>query len=131
MARVTVEDCIEKVKNRFELVMVAAQRSREISSGSDLTIESDNNKIPVVALREIAKETVSVPVIKDIIVRGMQKHVDTDTLDEPQDDSDSMEEVTEIETLADAFEEKIANYQSDDLDLGTIFEDITQSEINN
>ena len=59
MARVTVEDCVEKVSNRFELVMVAAQRSREISAGAELRLERDNDKNPVVALREIADEKVS------------------------------------------------------------------------
>ena len=58
MARVTVEDCVERIPNRFELVMLAAKRSREISSGSSLTVERDNDKNPVVALREIADETV-------------------------------------------------------------------------
>ena len=58
MARVTVEDCVEKVPNRFELVMLAAQRSRDISAGAEITVDRDNDKNPVVALREIADETV-------------------------------------------------------------------------
>ena len=58
MARVTVEDCVERIPNRFELVIMAAQRSRELSVGSELTVERDNDKNPVVALREIADETI-------------------------------------------------------------------------
>ena len=58
MARVTVEDCVEKIPNRFELVMLAAQRARNISAGAELTIDRDNDKNPVVALREIAEQTV-------------------------------------------------------------------------
>lgn len=83
MARVTVEDCVTKVPNRFDLVMVASQRSREIASGEELTVERDNDKDPVVALREIADETVPVDTLREAMARGMQKHVE---LDEPEDD---------------------------------------------
>ena len=83
MARVTVEDCVTKVPNRFDLVMVASQRSREIASGEELTVERDNDKDPVVALREIADETVPVDTLREAMIRGMQKHVE---LDEPEDD---------------------------------------------
>lgn len=83
MARVTVEDCVEKIPNRFDLVMLAAQRSRDISTGSDLTIERDKDKNPVVALREIAEETVPLGDLGQSLVRGMQKFVDTD---EPEED---------------------------------------------
>jgi len=75
MARVTVEDCIDKVENRFELVMVAAQRARKIGSGSPLTIERDNDKNAVVALREIAEETVEVEALKEELVRSHQRMV--------------------------------------------------------
>lgn len=78
MARVTVEDCILKVPNRFELVLVAAQRARDISSGSRLTVERDNDKNPVVALREIADETLSIDVLHNALVQGLQKHVEVD-----------------------------------------------------
>ena len=83
MARVTVEDCVDKVSNRFELVMLAAQRSREVSAGSELTVERDNDKNPVVALREIAEETIKVEDLQDGLVRSLQKFVE---VDEPEDD---------------------------------------------
>ena len=83
MARVTVEDCVDKVSNRFELVMLAAQRSREVSAGSELTVERDNDKNPVVALREIADETIAVEDLQDSLVRSLQKFVE---VDEPEDD---------------------------------------------
>ena len=86
MARVTVEDCVLKVPNRFDLVMVAAQRSREISAGSPLTVERDNDKNPVIALREIADETVSIEELSDALIQGMQRHVEIDEPEEePQD----------------------------------------------
>ncbi len=78
MARVTVEDCILKIPNRFRLVMMAAQRSRDLSGGLDLTVERDNDKNPVVALREIAEETVELDELEEALVRGLQKHVDVD-----------------------------------------------------
>jgi len=83
MARVTVEDCVERVPNRFELVMMAAQRSREISAGAEITVERDNDKNPVVALREIADETVPLDKLKDDLVRGLQK---VPEIDEPEED---------------------------------------------
>lgn len=83
MARVTVEDCIDKVPNRFDLVMLAAQRAREIAAGSTLTVERDNDKNPVVALREIAEETVGVEATRQSLIQGLQKHVD---FDEPEED---------------------------------------------
>jgi len=82
MARVTVEDCIVKVPNRFELVLLAAQRAREISSGAPLSIDRDDDKNPVVALREIADETIALDHLKSSVVRGMQKHVE---IDEPEE----------------------------------------------
>ena len=82
MARVTVEDCVIKVPNRFELVLLAAQRAREITSGAPLTLDRDDDKNPVVALREIAEETVGLLQLKDSVVRGMQKHVE---IDEPEE----------------------------------------------
>lgn len=78
MARVTVEDCILKIPNRFQLVMVAAQRSRELSIGAELTVDRDNDKNPVVALREIAEETVDTEEIESSVVRGLQKYVDVE-----------------------------------------------------
>ena len=88
MARVTVEDCVLKVPNRFDLVMVAAQRSRDISAGSPLTVERDNDKDPVIALREIAEETVDIDELNDALIRGMQRHVEIDEPEEEQEDFD-------------------------------------------
>lgn len=78
MARVTVEDCIDKVENRFELVLLAAHRARMISSGSPLTIDRDNDKNPVVALREIAEQTVSPEDMKEDLIHSLQKYVEVD-----------------------------------------------------
>jgi DNA-directed RNA polymerase subunit omega len=82
MARVTVEDCIDKVDNRFELVLLASHRARLISSGSPLTIDRDRDKNPVVALREIAEEKLDQDVLKDKLISGMQKHADIDKPEE-------------------------------------------------
>ena len=81
MARVTVEDCIDKVPNRFELVLLAAHRAREISTGAQITVERDNDKNPVVALREIAEETLDRDDLREDYVHSMQKHVE---IDEPE-----------------------------------------------
>jgi len=78
MARVTVEDCVLKVPNRFELVMLAAQRARDISSGAALSIERDNDKNPVVALREIADTTIDMDALQNAVVQGLRKHVESD-----------------------------------------------------
>ena len=82
MARVTVEDCVLKVPNRFELVLLAGQRAREITAGAPLSLERDDDKNPVVALREIADSTVALDHLRDSLVRGMQKHVE---IDEPEE----------------------------------------------
>lgn len=82
MARVTVEDCVVRVPNRFELVLVAAQRAREITAGAQLTLDRDDDKNPVVALREIADDTVALDRLQDSLIRGMQKHVE---IDEPEE----------------------------------------------
>ncbi|MGH2341782.1 DNA-directed RNA polymerase subunit omega [Segnochrobactraceae bacterium EtOH-i3] len=78
MARVTVEDCIDKVDNRFELVLLASHRARMISSGSPITVDRDNDKNPVVALREIADETISPEDLKEDLIHSLQKYVEVD-----------------------------------------------------
>ncbi|MDP6788304.1 MAG: DNA-directed RNA polymerase subunit omega [Rhodospirillales bacterium] len=83
MARVTVEDCIIKVPNRFDLVMRAAQRARAVSAGSALTVERDNDKNPVVALREIAEGSVDIEELGNALIKDQQKHVE---MDEPEGD---------------------------------------------
>ena len=85
MARVTVEDCVLKVPNRFELVLLAAQRARDIASGAPLTVDRDNDKGPVVALREIADVTIPLETLQNNVIKGMQKHVE---IDEPEEDHD-------------------------------------------
>ncbi len=83
MARVTVEDCVLQVPNRFELVMLAAQRARDISAGASLSLDRDNDKNPVVALREIADRTVELDMLRNALVKGLQKHVE---IDEPEEE---------------------------------------------
>lgn len=90
MARVTVEDCVDKVPNRFDLVMLAAHRSRNVAAGAPLTVDRDNDKNPVVALREIADETISVEETHDSLVRSMQRNVE---IDEPEEE-DALELMT-------------------------------------
>jgi DNA-directed RNA polymerase subunit omega len=85
MARVTVEDCVLKVPNRFELVLLAAQRARDVTAGAQITLERDNDKNPVVALREIADETISLDGLQNALIKGMQKHVE---IDEPEEDQE-------------------------------------------
>ncbi len=82
MARVTVEDCIDKVENRFELVMVASQRARKIGSGAAITVDRDNDKKTVIALREIAGETISVPHLKEEMIVSHQRFIPQDQEDE-------------------------------------------------
>ncbi len=89
MARVTVEDCIDKVTNRFELVLVASQRARKIGSGAALTLDRDNDKNPVVALREIAEETVEVEDLKEGLIRNNQRVIALD--DDGEDVIDMMD----------------------------------------
>jgi DNA-directed RNA polymerase subunit omega len=91
MARVTVEDCVLKIPNRFELVMLASQRAREISSGAQEAVTRDNDKNPVIALREIAEEKVEFDVIRESLVSGLQKHL-------PEEDHEP--DLDENETLA-------------------------------
>lgn len=83
MARVTVEDCIDKIPNRYELLMVAAQRAKDIASGAPITVARDNDKNPVVALREIADETVSIEELQKSLVMGLQKYVE---VEEPEEE---------------------------------------------
>ena len=84
MARVTVEDCVDKVPTRFELVMLAAHRAREIASGAPLSVSRDNDKNPVVALREIAEETQSADDLRERMIEAHQTEIE---IDEPEDDS--------------------------------------------
>ena len=87
MARVTVEDCIEKIPNRFDLVLAAAQRARDISTGNPLTIDRDNDKNPVVALREIADETIDPDKLRDDIIKGLQKLSNPEFVEDEEDEN--------------------------------------------
>ncbi len=94
MARVTVEDCVDKVPNRFDLVLLAAQRAREISGGSELTIDRDRDKNPVVALREIAEQTIKPKELNESIVTNLQKIL--------PDDEDDADEIGSLSQSAEA-----------------------------
>jgi DNA-directed RNA polymerase subunit omega len=99
MARVTVEDCVLKVPNRFELVMVAAQRARNLGAGATLTVDRDDDKNPVIALREIAEGTVDLGELENSLIRGLQKVVETD---EPESDElDALGMQQQISLVAD------------------------------
>lgn len=114
MARVTVEDCIDKVTNRFELVMVAAQRARKIGSGAPLTIDRDNDKNPVVSLREIADETVIVEELKEDLIRNNQRIVALDE-DDGEDVIDMMDGEEEWGAMSDKAAAEEAQPSLDDL----------------
>ncbi|CAN7235989.1 MULTISPECIES: DNA-directed RNA polymerase subunit omega [Neorhizobium] len=105
MARVTVEDCIDKVDNRFELVLLASHRARQISQGASITIDRDNDKNPVVALREIADETLSPDDLKEDLIHSLQKHVE---VDEPEPDPASLIAAGSGSTASDRDEEEDA-----------------------
>ncbi len=132
MARVTVEDCIDKVDNRFELVLLASHRARLISQGAPITIDRDNDKNPVVALREIAEETLSPGDLKEDLIHSLQKHVEVDepenalsaitaddedkvimASDESDDDAVKFDQMSEEELLA-GIEGLVAPEKNDD-----------------
>lgn len=96
MARVTVEDCVDKIPNRYELLMVAAQRAKDIAAGAPITVARDNDKNSVVALREIAEETVSIEELQKSLVLGLQKYVE---VEEPEEEE--MEIMAAEKELAD------------------------------
>lgn len=122
MARVTVEDCVDKVPNRFDLVMLAAQRSREINNGAVLTVDRDRDKNPVVALREIADETVELDNLKEGVVKGLQKVAD---LDEPENAEELREILAAPAAEHGVTEEETAKpVEETELDAGIRFEDV-------
>lgn len=125
MARVTVEDCILKIPNRFDLVLTAGQRARELGLGAQLTVERDNDKNPVVALREIADETIDLDVVKDSLVQRLQKFVpvqeseeeETDILDVEKElalgeDDIFVPETVDVSAAAEAASEEVAEEES-------------------
>ncbi|NQV83184.1 MAG: DNA-directed RNA polymerase subunit omega [Rhodospirillales bacterium] len=106
MARVTVEDCIVKIPNRFKLVMMASQRARNISAGSQLNVERDNDKNPVVALREIAENQVDHEELEESLIKGLQKFVE---MDDPEEaDLDLIDAQPDLEG------ESAKNYRGED-----------------
>jgi len=105
MARVTVEDCVLKIPNRFDLVMTAAQRARDISAGAELTLERDLDKNPVVALREIAEENVDLDALEETLVKGLQRYIESDDVIEDEMDVRALQqdvngEPNEMEEIA-------------------------------
>ncbi|MFL2813961.1 MAG: DNA-directed RNA polymerase subunit omega [Candidatus Puniceispirillales bacterium] len=128
MARVTVEDCIDKIPNRFDLVLASAQRARNISTGNPLTIDRDNDKNPVVALREISLETIDPDFLRDEIIKGLQKlsnpvisENDEELLEESTEDKYTIEdELTEFKNTplsSDTSENLKTGFQDVDEDL--------------
>ena len=115
MARVTVEDCVLKIPNRFKLVMMAAQRSRELSVGGEPTLDRDNDKNPVVALREIADETVPLDELENAVVEGLQRNIDVDELAEEEDEDmlQVTEALNELAGLDEGGEERTADAPAD------------------
>ncbi|MBM3629160.1 MAG: DNA-directed RNA polymerase subunit omega [Alphaproteobacteria bacterium] len=117
MARVTVEDCVDKIPNRFDLVMLAAQRAREISAGAQLAVERDNDKNPVVALREIADQVVDFETLRQSLISGLQKQSEAE---EPEEDmmellaADSQVAGVPYEAPADPPEEEMGAEGGDD-----------------
>ncbi len=101
MARVTVEDCIEKIPNRFKLVLLAAQRGRNISAGAALTVERDDDKNPVVALRELAEQTVDIDELEENVIKSLQQYVEVDEPDEDELDLLAIQQETSGEVLVD------------------------------
>jgi DNA-directed RNA polymerase subunit omega len=104
MARVTVEDCVLKIPNRFELVMLAAQRARDISAGAAETLPRDNDKNPVIALREIADATIDLKDLREKLVLGLQKEKPQDDIEEDDEAIDALKEESQVlstvETMA-------------------------------
>ena len=112
MARVTVEDCIDKIPNRYELLMVAAQRAKDISAGAPLTVARDNDKNSVVALREIADETVSIEELQRSLVMGLQKYVE---VEEPEEEElEILAAEKELADLDEQFTGLLPQAESDD-----------------
>jgi DNA-directed RNA polymerase subunit omega len=130
MARVTVEDCVLKVPNRFELVMVAAQRSREILAGAPLTVEPDNDKNPVISLREIAEETVQLADLQESLIESQQRHVEFDLVQEEKKEEDEIIELLESDTgipgvdVGDAIDERSSFFEKTPDSPEMLFEDV-------
>ena len=110
MARVTVEDCVDKVDNRFELVLLASHRARQISPGQPITIDRDNDKNPVVALREIADETLSPGDLKEDLIHSLQKHVEVDEPEPAPQPASAPAETRSIAATAEAGDDEPVSF---------------------
>ncbi len=128
MARVTVEDCVSVVSNRFDLVLLAAQRGRQISAGSPLTISRDNDKNSVVALREIAEKTISLDDLQEIVIRGLQKHLQEDAPEEEFMELLAEEQSYAGEAMHQSEIEGLALDEMLDEDDEPLLEDVTEEE---
>lgn len=132
MARVTVEDCVDKVPNRFELVLLTSHRARMISQGAPLTVDRDNDKNPVVALREVADETIDKDDMREDLVHSMQMHVE---VDEPEPDAVPMitsapsTDILGTETPAASADDDVAMDRMTEEDLLRGLEGLPPSEI--
>ena len=131
MARVTVEDCIEKIPNRFDLVLAAAQRARHISTGNPLTIDRDNDKNPVVALREIADETIDPDKLRDDIVNGLQKLTNNEFVEDEEDEILEDNRLEDNYTINDELSEFKMNNDSNDVQnkINPGFQDVDENLI--
>ena len=135
MARVTVEDCIVKIPNRFQLVMMASQRGRNISAGAALNVERDNDKNPVIALREIAEDMVDHEELEESLIKGLQKFVEMDNPEEKNIELTAVQEGADGEQ-GDGGPEKDAESGEEvpevDMDMGgAVYEDITPEDLEN
>lgn len=130
MARVTVEDCIDKVDNRFELVLLAGHRARLISQGAPITVARDNDKNPVVALREIAEETLSPGDLKEDLIHSLQKHVEVDEPEAPEGEAIADQSGAVVAADADEPEENITFDRMSEEDLLAGIEGLVPPEKN-
>nr|WP_321444872.1 DNA-directed RNA polymerase subunit omega [uncultured Cohaesibacter sp.] len=119
MARVTVEDCVDKVENRFELVLLSSHRARMISSGSSITLDRDNDKNPVVALREIADETVSPGDLKEDLIHSLQKYVE---VDEPE--TEEVQMITADDAATTEYDDVLSEPKSE-----VVFDQMSEEEL--
>lgn len=126
MARVTVEDCIDKVENRFELVLLASHRARQVSGGSEITIERDNDKNPVVALREIADETLSPADLFEDLIHSHQHQVE---VDEPENDQPDGRQVAEEPRIEAAPEAPVFSDTEDKPEDAVTFDQMSEEEL--
>jgi len=123
MARVTVEDCVDKIENRFELVLLAGHRARQISSGGEITVPRDNDKNPVVALREIAEETLSPADLEEDLIHSLQKQVE---VDEPEGE---MAEVPELPVVDEMPEPAMMADTPDTVEPEVTFDSLSEDEL--